>query len=59
MNLSVCRWHPGRYPIKRLKDSIRLLMYTFTKGWIQTKPVSNGLHGMLEICGDMSPLLTT
>jgi len=57
-NASLRRWHPRRYPIKRLNDWIRPLMYTFTRGRIQTKPVSNWLHGKLEICGDMSPLLT-
>jgi len=59
MNVSLRRWHPRRYPIKRLKDGIRPLMDIFTRGRIQTKLVSNWLHGMLEICGDMSPLLTT
>jgi len=59
MNVSLHRWHPSRYPIMRLNDSIRQLMYIFTRGRIQTKPVSNWLYRNLEICGDMSPLLTT
>jgi len=59
MNGSLRRWHPRRYPIKRLNDWIHLLVYILTRGRIQTKPVSNGLHGKLEICGDMGPLLST
>jgi len=59
MNPSLRQWHPRRYPIKCLNDWIRPLMYIFTRGRIQTKPVSNWLHGKPEICGNMSPLLTT
>jgi len=53
-----CR-HPRRYSIERLNNCIRSLMCIFTRGRIQTKLVSDWLHGKLEICGDMSPSLTT
>jgi len=59
MNASLSGWHARRYPITRLNDWIRLLMYIFHRGRIQTKLVSNWLHWKLEICGDISPLLTT
>jgi len=59
MNASLRRWQPRTCPIKRLNDWIRPLINRFTRGRIQTKPVSNWLHGKREICGDMSPLLTT
>jgi len=58
MKPSLRRRHPGRNLIQGLNDSIRLQMYIFTRGKIQTKLVSNWLHGKLEICGDMSSLLT-
>jgi len=32
-------------------------MYISSRWRIQTKPMSNWLHGKLEICGDISPLL--
>jgi len=59
INTSLHCWHLRRYWIKCFNDWIRLPMYIFTRGRIQTKPVSNWLYGKLEICGDMSPLLTT
>jgi len=59
MNGSPWCWHPRWYPIKRLKGWILPLMCILTRGTIQTKLVSNWLHGKLEIYGDMSPLLTT
>jgi len=59
MNVSLHRWHPRRYPIMLLNDCIRLLMYILTRGMIQMKPVSNWLHGQLQLCGDMSLLLST
>jgi len=58
MNESLRHWHRRRYPMKRLNDWIQPLMYIFSRGRIQTKPVSNWLHGTLEICGDISTLLT-
>jgi len=48
-----------RYLIKPLNDCFCPRMYIFTEGRIQMNPVSNWLHGKLEICGDMSTLLTT
>jgi len=59
IDASLSGWHRRRYPIKCLIDWIRLPMYICTKGRIETKPVSNWLLGMLEICGDRSPVLTT
>jgi len=59
INASRRRWHPSRYPIKRLNDWIRPLMYIFSRGRIQTQLVSDWLHRELEIYRDMSPLLTT
>ena len=58
MNASLRSWHPSRYSVKRLNNWILLVMYILTKGWIEMKPVSNWFHGKLEICGNMSPLLT-
>jgi len=55
----LCHWHPRRHSIKCFNNCIRPSLYIFTRGRIQTKPVSNWLHGQQEICGDMSPLLTT
>jgi len=40
-------------------DWIRPLMYIFTSRRIQMTQVSNWLHGKLEICGNMRPLLKT
>jgi len=59
INASLYCWHPRRYGIKHLNDWIRLLMYIFTIGWIQTKAVRNWLHGKLKPCGNMNRLLTT
>jgi hypothetical protein len=57
MNSTWHHWHPRSYLIKRLNDWIRPLMYTFTRGRIQAKPVSNCLHEKLDISVDMSPLV--
>jgi len=59
INTSLRCWYPGRYLIQCLNEWICPLKYIFTRGRIQNKPVSNWLHGKLEICEDMSPLLTT
>jgi len=59
MNVSLCHWHPRWYSIKHLNDLIRPQMYIFTSGRIHMKPVSNRLHGQLEICCEIGPLLTT
>jgi len=59
INASLRFWHSGKYPIKHVDDWICPLMYIFTRGRIQMMPVRNWLHGKLEICGDMRPLLTT
>jgi len=58
INAGPHRWHPRRYLIKCLNDWICLLMSIFTRGRIQTKPVSIWLHGQLEIQCNMSPWLT-
>jgi len=55
----ICCWDATRYPIEHWNNSICPLLSTFTRGRIETKPVSNCLHAKLEICGDMSPLFTT
>jgi len=59
MNGSLRCWHPRRYLITRFNDWIHLLVYIVTRGRIHTKPVSDWSHGKHEICGDMSPLLTS
>ena len=59
MYTSLSHWYPRRYSITGLNDWIRPLMYIFTRGRIQTNPVSIWLHGKLKICGNMSTWLTT
>jgi len=58
MNASLRHWHPRRYQIKHLNHWIGPLMSIFSGGMNQKKPVSNWSHGKLEICGNMSNLLT-
>jgi len=58
MNVSLHHWHLRWYWIKHLNDWIPPLMYIFSRRRIQMKPVSDWLHGKLEICGNISPLLT-
>jgi len=57
MNSSLRHRHPTWYPIECLNDWVRPLMFTFPRRRIQMTHVSNWLHGKLEICGDMSPVL--
>jgi len=59
MNHSLCHWQPGRYSIKHLNNWIHLLISILSRWRIQMKPVRNSLHGTLQICGDVSTLLTT
>jgi len=58
MNTSLHHWHRRSYSIECLNSWICPPMYILTRERIQTKPASNWLHGRLEICGDMRPLLT-
>jgi len=59
INKHLRRCTPRRYLIRRLNDWICPQMYIFIWGRIQMKPVSNWLHGKLEICGHVGPLLMT
>ena len=57
INASIWHWHPRWYSIQGLDHWIHLLMYTFTRGCIQTQLLGNSLHVWLGICGNMSLLL--
>jgi len=57
-NVSLRRWHPRRYSIKRLYNWIHPLMSIFTRARTEINVVSNWLHGKLKICGNMSTVVT-
>jgi len=59
MNDSLRCWHSRWYYIKCSNNWICPLMYISTGGMIQTSLVSNGLHGKLKICANLSLLLKT
>jgi hypothetical protein len=58
MNMSLGCWHWRWYLIPRWDNWISPLRYIFSRGRIPMKPVSNWWHGKLEICIDMSPILS-
>jgi len=57
MNVSLHCWHARRYPRIHLNGYVHPLIEIFTYRSRETKPVSNWLHGKVESCRNMSPLL--